>query len=206
MRIRSVLPPLAALSLLAACVHPRPVVPAPAAAAGDPETSAAERPDGISRDDWDYLLSRRLIVPVAGIPLDRIPDTFDAGRKGHVHHAVDILAPRGTPVLAADDGRVLKLRHNKLGGITIYEVDPTSRWVYYYAHLDHYRRHLKVGMRLAKGDTIGYVGTTGNAPKNTPHLHFQVSRMPDDGKWWLGIPVDPRPLLENADDGNGSHE
>ena len=207
MRIAPSLAWLAALPLVAACFRPvaRPPEPerAPVHAterdsSREPEIPPAERPDGVSRSDWDYLLSRHLVVPVAGVPLDRIPDSFNDGREGHIHHAVDILAPRGTPVVAADDGRVLRLHSNKLGGITIYEVDPEARWVYYYAHLERYRRHLKEGMRLAKGDTIGYVGTTGNAPKNVPHLHFQVSRMPEDGKWWLGVPVDPRPLLENA--------
>ena len=129
--------------------------------------------------------------------MTRVRDTFESGRSGgRLHHALDILAPRGTPVLAADSGRVLRLSSNSLGGITIYAIDPEGRMVYYYAHLDHYRDALTAGMRLVKGDTIGFVGTTGNAPKNTPHLHFQIMRMPADGKYWAGEPIDPWPILE----------
>jgi murein DD-endopeptidase MepM/ murein hydrolase activator NlpD len=134
------------------------------------------------------------MVPVEGVEPARVPDTFAAARDGErLHHAVDIRAPRGTPVLAADDGSVLSLRTNALGGLTIYAIDGDRRFVYYYAHLDRYRDGLADGMLLAKGDVIGYVGTTGNAPPETPHLHFQVMRWPDDGKYWMGVPLDPRP-------------
>lgn len=108
------------------------------------------------------------------------------------------MAPRGTPVLSADDGQVLKLRTNAAGGTTIYATDPEERLIYYYAHLDRYHRGMREGMKLAKGDTIGFVGTTGNAPKNVPHLHFQVMRMPADRRWWGGEPIDPLPMLVRA--------
>jgi len=114
---------------------------------------------------------------------------------GRVHRAVDILAARGTPVLAADSGRVYRMRSNALGGVTIYAVDPGQRFVYYYAHLDHYRPGLAEGDAVAKGDVLGYVGTTGNAPRDVPHLHFQVMRIRDARRWWDGIPVDPRPYF-----------
>lgn len=147
--------------------------------------------------ELEYLRDRQLVVPVAGVDMARVRDSFDAGRSGgRRHHALDILAPRGTPVLAADDGSVLRLSRNHLGGITIYAIDPERRIVYYYAHLDHYREPLAVGMRLTKGDTIGFVGTTGDAPKNVPHLHFQIMLWPADGKYWEGEPIDPWPLLE----------
>ena len=151
--------------------------------------------------DADYLRSRQLLVPVAGVRADRIPDTFKAPRGtdgSRRHEAVDILAPRGTPVVSADDGRVLKLRKNSAGGTTIYATDPAERIIYYYAHLERYREPIHEGMKLAKGDTIGFVGTTGNAPKNVPHLHFQVMRMPADGRWWGGDPIDPLPMLVDA--------
>jgi murein DD-endopeptidase MepM/ murein hydrolase activator NlpD len=112
---------------------------------------------------------------------------------------VDIMAPRGTPVVAADDGRVWKLRTNALGGITVYAVDPLERFVYYYAHLGAYRAGLFEGQPLFRGDTLGYVGTTGNAPPDAPHLHFQVSRVARDGQWWGGTPVDPLPFLREAE-------
>ena len=151
---------------------------------------------GITAEDVVYLRSRHLAIPVAGVPLEQIPDTYNDPRDGNrVHHAVDIMAPRGAAVLSADDGRVLKLRTNAAGGITVYATDPEERFIYYYAHLDRYRPNLAEGMRVARGDTLGYVGTTGNAPKDLPHLHFQVTRMPADRKWWLGVPIDPRPLF-----------
>lgn len=159
---------------------------------------------GRAMSDVEYLRTRELIVPVAGVSVDRIPDTYRAprGRDGsRRHEAVDIMAPRGTPVLSADDGQVLKLRQNAAGGTTIYATDPDERIIYYYAHLDRYHGRLREGMKLAKGDTIGFVGTTGNAPKNVPHLHFQVMRMPADGRWWGGEPIDPLPMLVRAAEG-----
>lgn len=149
--------------------------------------------------DVDYLRARHLLIPVAGVRPDQMEDSFDEPRAGgRYHHAIDILARRGTPVLSADDGRILRLSSNTAGGITIYAVDPTARIVYYYAHLARYRDSLLAGRQLTKGDTIGFVGTSGNAPKNMPHLHFQIMRMPADGKYWSGEPIDPFPLLEEA--------
>jgi putative YhbY family RNA-binding protein len=148
----------------------------------------------VSAADLAYLQGRELMVPVAGIAPTRIADTFDAPRDGgRRHRAVDIMAPRGTPVLAADSGRVHRMRSSALGGITIYATDPGERFVYYYAHLDHYREGLAEGASVAKGEVLGYVGTTGNAPPDTPHLHFQVMRIREARRWWDGIPVDPRP-------------
>ena len=187
----------------------RPETPAPARVRTS-DDSAPERPriplatvgrSGRAMSDVDYLRTRDLVVPVAGVTVDRIPDTYKAprGRDGsRRHEAVDIMAPRGTPVLSADDGRVLKLRKNAAGGTTIYATDPDERIIYYYAHLDRYHEPIREGMKLAKGDTIGFVGTTGNAPKNVPHLHFQIMRMPADRRWWGGEPIDPLPLLVNA--------
>jgi murein DD-endopeptidase MepM/ murein hydrolase activator NlpD len=103
-------------------------------------------------------------------------------------------------VLAAVDGRVWKLRSNNLGGLTIYTVDREERFVFYYAHLQGYRDRLAEGMKLAKGDTIGYVGSTGNASPNAPHLHFQLSRIGPDRRWWTGTPLNPWPLLRQAEE------
>ena len=144
----------------------------------------------------DYLLARGMEIPVAGRSVKDLEDTFDAGRDGgRTHRALDILAPRGTPVLAADSGRILRISENKLGGNTVYTTDPQERIVYYYAHLDAYQPGLVQGMAIARGDTLGFVGTTGNAPKDTPHLHFQVMRMPADGKYWDGEAINPYPLF-----------
>lgn len=175
---------------------------APAATTARSATIVPRLPDGVSRGDYEYLRRRGLLIPVANMPLSRIPDTYNDARDGRrVHRAIDILAPKGTPVVSTDDGRVLKLRRGGSGGITVYAVDPDERFVYYYAHLDRYRQGLTEGQRLAKGDTIGYVGTSGNAPRDTPHLHFQVSRMPPNQHWWEGVPVDPRPLFTPAANG-----
>lgn len=141
--------------------------------------------------DAEYLRSRDLMVPVDGIAPARVPNNFSAPRGSRRHNALDILAPRGTPVLAADDGRILSMRRNSAGGITIYLVDAEERMVHYYAHLDGYRKGLGEGDRVTKGDVIGYVGTTGNAPANTPHLHFQVMRLDDLRRYWEGTPVNP---------------
>jgi len=142
------------------------------------------------------LISHDLALPVAGVSPDALQDSFDAAREGgRVHHAIDIMAPRGTPVLAADDGRVLRLSSNTLGGITVYTIDRSGQFVYYYAHLEGYKEGLVTGDLVAKGDTLGYVGTTGDAPDNLPHLHFQILRMPANGRYWEGDPIDPFPLL-----------
>jgi murein DD-endopeptidase MepM/ murein hydrolase activator NlpD len=198
-------PALLSALALAACAR-QPIrttsapQPAPAAAprvvlAGAPTSSLGH--SAVSGSEAvDYLLSRGMAIPVAGMTMRRLQDTFDEGRDGgRVHRALDILAPRGTPVLAADSGRILKVKFNALGGNTIYAVDPQGRIVYYYAHLDAYRPGLAEGQTVARGDTLGFVGTTGNAPKDTPHLHFQVMRMPADGRYWDGEPINPYPLF-----------
>ena len=184
------------------------LVPLLAACAGRSHAPTAPRPTvpvlapALPAEDLEYLRARELTVPVAGVRARDVRSSFDAPRGvgERYHEAVDIPAPRGTPVLSADDGRVWKIRSNALGGLTVYAVDPGERFVYYYAHLDAYRRGLTEGQPLAKGDTLGYVGTTGNAPENVPHLHFQVSRIGADRQWWTGTPVDPAPLLRDASD------
>jgi murein DD-endopeptidase MepM/ murein hydrolase activator NlpD len=151
---------------------------------------------GPESEEVRYLRERRLAVPVVGVTPDRLTDSFNDLRDGsRRHEATDILAKYGTAVVSVDDGRVYKLRKNQAGGITIYATDPAERFLYYYAHLAGYRAGLREGMTLAKGDVIGYVGTSGNAPRDTPHLHFAITRMPPDKKWWTGTPVDPRPFL-----------
>ena len=198
--MRRLSPPAFLLAaLLAACVRapaaPPSPVPVPVEApAGSPEPVPVAEP--APDDDESYLRARALMVPVEGVSPDRIPDTFDAPRAGsRTHRATDILAPRGTPVLSADDGRVLRVSHNKAGGLTLYATDEGERLVYYYAHLDRYADGIEQGTKLAKGMVIGYVGTTGNAPKDTPHLHFQVMRREPQKGYWEGTPLDARPFL-----------
>jgi murein DD-endopeptidase MepM/ murein hydrolase activator NlpD len=143
---------------------------------------------------------RPLSMPVVGIDPDKIHDTFNEMRGGDTrrHDALDILAPRGTNVVATDDGTVKKLFTSVPGGLTVYEFDPDQRYCYYYAHLDAYAPGLHEGQILHRGDLIGYVGTTGNAAKDTPHLHFAVIRLDPDRRWWTGTYINPYPLLYKA--------
>jgi len=134
---------------------------------------------------------RPLIVPVEGVAAADLRDTFGDGRPGHRHEAIDIAAPRGARVLAADDGKLVKLFTSVPGGLTIYQFDPDSRFAYYYAHLDRYADGLREGMRLQRGDVIGYVGTTGNAAPDAPHLHFAVFRLGPERQWWKGEAINP---------------
>ena len=137
-----------------------------------------------------------LLFPVPGVESSRLEDSFDAPRDGGRRHgAIDIMAPRGTPVLSVQDGHILRLSKNSNGGITVYAADLNDQFVYYYAHLDRYHPSVYAGRPLLRGDTLGYVGTSGNAPKDTPHLHLQVMRMPADRKFWNGEPINPYPLL-----------
>jgi murein DD-endopeptidase MepM/ murein hydrolase activator NlpD len=134
----------------------------------------------------------RLRVPVDGADIDALKGGFSERRGGdRPHEAVDMLAPRHTPVHAVENGTIAKLFTSKAGGLTIYQFDPTGRLCYYYAHLDRYADGLKDGQTVSQGDVIGYVGTTGNAPPNTPHLHFAVFELNADKHWWQGRPIDP---------------
>lgn len=139
-----------------------------------------------------------ILIPVAGVHADQLRDTFSQARTGHRHDAIDIMAPRGTPVLAAVDGKVRKLFTSRAGGLTIYETDVTESRIYYYAHLDRYAGNLHEGLPLHRGEVIGYVGTTGNAPANAPHLHFAISILPPTKEWWKGEAVNPYPILTAA--------
>lgn len=137
-----------------------------------------------------------LLMPVAGYDVKNLRDNFDETRGGmRKHEALDIMAPKGTPVVAVDDGVVTKLFRSIAGGITIYQYDRSGTLVYYYAHLDRYADGLKEGQVLKRGDVIGYVGTTGNAPANAPHLHFTIFELGPEKKWWRGKAVNPFPYL-----------
>jgi murein DD-endopeptidase MepM/ murein hydrolase activator NlpD len=138
---------------------------------------------------------RAMIVPVAGIGRSAMRDMFDERRGNRRHEAIDILAPTGTPVIATDDGIVKKLFTSKPGGLTVYQFDPDQRFCYYYAHLDRYAAGLREGQMLRRGEVLGYVGTTGNAPKDAPHLHFALIRLDKERRWWKGTYVNPYPFL-----------
>jgi murein DD-endopeptidase MepM/ murein hydrolase activator NlpD len=136
-----------------------------------------------------------LALPVQGVRRADLVDGFFDRRDGHVHHALDILAPRHTPVRAAADGTIAALNASRAGGTSIWQYDETGAYCYFYAHLQKYAAGLRAGQKVLRGDVIGYVGTTGNAPRNTPHLHFAMFRLESQGRWWRGVPVNPYPLL-----------
>ena len=142
------------------------------------------------------VTSGGLIVPVAGVRPDQLRDTFSEARsEGRVHDAIDIPAPRGTPVLAAADGTIIKLFHSERGGTTIYQLSTDSRFVYYYAHLDRYADGLTEGHFAKQGETIAYVGDTGNAGAGNYHLHFSIALISDPKRYWEGVNINPYPLL-----------
>jgi len=194
MRRISPLVPLALLLLVTASTQwLRPVAqraPEPPATPAPVEVLAPPTP-------LDLLAERQLAVPVRGVPRSALKDTFDAQRgQGRRHRAIDIMAPHGTPVLAADDGRLEKIATNRAGGLTLYQVDASGQFVYYYAHLSGYAEGLREGQSLRRGEVIAYVGSTGNA--TTPHLHFQAMLLAHGRRWWGGEPVNPFAALTLA--------
>lgn len=137
-----------------------------------------------------------LVIPVQGIRPDQLVDTYTQSRgAGRLHEAIDIMAPAGTPVLAAIDGPVAKLFTSERGGLTVYQFDPEGRRVYYYAHLQGYAPGLAEGQALRQGQVLGYVGSTGSASPDGPHLHFSVGELTPEKKWHRSVPMNPYPLL-----------
>ena len=142
-----------------------------------------------------------LAIPVAGVKGEDLQDTYTQSRAGgaRVHNAIDIMAARGTPVVAAAPGTVEKLFDSKGGGgITAYVRSPDGQWMFYYAHLDAYAPGLHEGQAVKQGDAIGTVGSTGNANPAGPHLHFAINKMAAGEKWYDGTPINPYPLLAGA--------
>jgi murein DD-endopeptidase MepM/ murein hydrolase activator NlpD len=169
-----------------------------ASAQSPPEFPVAPLPDGVLSPAVAERLrpSLPLAVPVAQVRREDLVDTFD-DRRGtdRRHEALDIVAARGTPVLAADDGEVVKLFLSKPGGLTVYQFDRTRSVAYYYAHLDRYADGLVEGRMLRRGEVLGAVGSTGNADPAVPHLHFGVFELGTERQWWKGRAIDPLPLL-----------
>ena len=145
----------------------------------------------------EYLRSRKMMVPVHGFRRSHLRDTYNARRSGgRAHLGLDVMARRGTRVVAADAGIVRRIDSNALGGRTVYVVDHAGRFVHYSAHLDRWAPNLKVGIRVRRGQLLGTVGTSGNAPANAPHLHYQLLRYRNTRMWWTGDPVNPIPYLK----------
>ncbi|HEX8442758.1 MAG TPA: M23 family metallopeptidase [Allosphingosinicella sp.] len=165
----------------------------------EPAPEAAEKQASAATAKQEVALAPSgLAVPVAGITVDQLTDTYKQSRGGgsRVHDAIDIMADHGTPVVAAAPGRLEKLFYSKGGGgITAYVRSDDGKWLYYYAHLQDYAPGLKEGQAIKRGDPIGRVGVTGNSNPDGPHLHFAINRMADGEKWHQGRPVNPYPLL-----------
>ena len=167
---------------------------APAAAQNAPRMAllATLHYGGGSRSVVESLRERDLLLPVQGITASQLHDTYnDARSGGRVHDAIDIHAPRGTPVLAVTDGTILKLHQGARGGNSLYQLDQDGRTRYYYAHLDRYAVGINEGVPVARGQVIGYVGDTGNAQPGDYHLHFAIAILHDVSRWWGGDNVNP---------------
>lgn len=168
---------------------PAAVTPAPAAVAPPAAPVAAPSP----------APSGALLVPVQGIDIAQIQDTFgDARGSERQHEALDIMAPAGTPVVAIADGTIEKLFTSDRGGLTIYQFEPSGQFAYYYAHLQAYAPGLTEGAAVKRGDVLGTVGSTGNADPAAPHLHFAIFQLTPERQWWTGTPVNPYPLLRES--------
>src|SRR5262249_55887311 len=135
----------------------------------------------------------RLRVPIDGSSVETWKGGFDERRGGGArgHEAVDILSPRNTPVHAVENGTIARIFESKAGGHTVYQFNPDGTRVYYYAHLERYANGLHEGQPILQGEVLGYVGTSGNAPPNTPHLHFAIFQLGADKRWWQGTAIDP---------------
>jgi murein DD-endopeptidase MepM/ murein hydrolase activator NlpD len=170
---------------------------------GDSAPPAASIPQptiGAARSDRAIveLTRRHLRIPIDNAEVGNWKLMFAEGRDGRRHEAVDILAPRGTQVHAVEDGTVAKLFFSKAGGNTVYQFDPSNRYCYYYAHLDRYAAGVQEGRPIKRGDVLGYVGTSGNAPPSTPHLHFAIFELESNRQWWKGRPLDPYLVFQDA--------
>jgi len=151
--------------------------------------------------DLDYLKAEQLQIPVAGVKGNQLRESFaDSRSEGRQHEAIDIPAPQNTPVIAAADGTTARLFNSRLGGTTLYELDKSGRFVFYYAHLSGYADGAAEGKALHKGEVIGYVGDTGNAGSGNFHLHFAISKLNTPWKWYGGEAIDPYTLLGGQSD------
>lgn len=182
------------LVLLIALVAAAPAVAQTAAPDSVPVRAVSDR---AGASEALRFSADRLLVPVEGVAPADLDDTFAARRSGgRTHRAIDVMAPRGTPVLAVSDGEVVRIHQNRLGGKVLYLRSPDGVYDFYYAHLDAYAEGLAVGQTVRQGDVLGFVGNTGNARRTAPHLHFQVLQRSGRGQ---GTPVNPYRLFQRSD-------
>ena len=171
------------------------IPPSSPVAIGTPLPPPAESPTPTTSN---FVGTVDLIIPVAGVRPEQLLDTFDDARsEGRVHDAIDILAAAETPVLAAADGKIVKLFQSEKGGITIYQLNASQDLIFYYAHLSRYADGLAEGDPVRQGQLIAYVGDTGNAGAGNYHLHFSIAAVSDPKRYWEGANINPYPLLQN---------
>ena len=164
-----------------------------------PSASPAQGNEADPAADLARLRTRGLALPLPTVSAAQLSDNYTQTRAaGAAHEALDIMAPRGTPVVAIDDGRIAKLFLSKAGGITLYQFDPSGDFAYYYAHLDRYADGIVEGEYLRKGQLLGFVGSTGNARPDAPHLHLAVFRLGPERQWWRGTPINPFLIWRSA--------
>jgi murein DD-endopeptidase MepM/ murein hydrolase activator NlpD len=188
--------PAAAPNPIDATLPPAPVVQADLTELDLPLRPAPQELPALAEATPAAAPTGKLLIPVEGIKLAQLSDNYDQPRGKERHHeALDIMAPKGTKVIAVADGKVVKLFNSKPGGLTVYQFDPTEKYSYYYAHLDRYADGVKEGTVLKRGDLVGYVGVTGNANKDGPHLHFAVFELTPKKEWWKGTPINPFPMM-----------
>jgi murein DD-endopeptidase MepM/ murein hydrolase activator NlpD len=177
-----------------------PAEPRPVLRPGEPVGNAPIATTGLVAHEAavEELRDRDLAMPVKGVDPDDLRDTFfDTRGGGRAHEALDIMAPRHTPVVAVEGGTIAKLFNSKGGGgNTIYQFDPASQFCYYYAHLDGYASGLREGQTVRRGQVIGYVGSSSNAPPHAPHVHFGIFRLTSERQWWKGEPINPYPIFK----------
>ncbi len=163
-------------------------------------TPAAEVHDSLvpATTPHNFVARLDLVIPVAGVRPEQLLDTFaDARSEGRSHDAIDIPAAAETPVLAAADGKIVKLFQSERGGTTIYQLGPNQDLIFYYAHLSRYADGLAEGDLVRQGQVIAYVGDTGNAGTGNFHLHFSIAVVSDPNRYWEGTNINPYPLLQN---------
>jgi murein DD-endopeptidase MepM/ murein hydrolase activator NlpD len=177
-----------------------PLPDSPARPVGSAPANGARAKVPVGQGDADRIVPDpklpHLAFPLLGIDPKKVSDTFNDPRGGHPHEALDIMAPRGTPVMAVAQGNVAKLFTSKDGGLTVYQFDDTRTYCFYYAHLDRYAKGIQDGTLLRAGQVLGYVGSTGNASANAPHLHFTLFKLGPEKKWWQGTAINPLPLFQ----------
>lgn len=178
---------------------PRRAPASPGSAEARREQEAPPPPQEFSGDVLETLRGRHLLIPVDGIRSTDLRPGFSQARGERTHEALDIIASRGTPVRAVEAGTIAKLFTSKAGGLTIYQFDPGRQFAYYYAHLDRYAEGIEEGRTVARGDLLAYVGTTGNASPDAPHLHFGIALLGQEKRWWGGTPIDPYLVWKSGD-------